>query len=376
MRVPLVLAAALAVLAPASAQPPTLPVGPPTLPPAKSPEVPKSESPKVPREPEFDVAFVDGSNIKLVVLETAFAVTTKYGKLTVPLDDLKRVELGFRYPDGVEAKLDAAVEKLGSPVFADREAAGAEILALKDYAGPTLKRATQDADAERQRRATTLLAAVRRDVPAERVDAKDFDTVETPEFTVRGRLEATTFKARTRQFGDAVVRLAEVKQFRSLGVAVAAGEITLDASKYGKLDWSAWLDTGLDISADAPLSITCTGTIDQWPQEAGKYMSGPAGNGTPAPNQRQPVRVLPQGAVGPVPGQPFMPNRPGMNVAPASGAVIGRIGPASQPFLVGASLQVPRAPAAGRLYLQIAPSHWNNDNLSGSYKVRVKTTAE
>ncbi len=357
MRALWLLPAAL-VVGSASAQPPP---AAPTLPPA-----PKIEAvaPKGPAVLEFDVGFLDGSNVKVVVLEPAVAVATKYGKLTVPLADLRRVEVGFRYPDGVEAKLTAAIERLAAPAYLDREEAAKEIREWKLYAGPALKRAATDDDAERRTRAAALLQAVRREVPAERVDAKDFDTVETADFTVRGRLDAALVKVRTRQFGEAVVKLAEVRQFRAVSAAAPAGEIALDAATHSKSNWSAWLDTEVEVTAGVPLEITASGTIDQWPQEPGRYVSGPAGNGNAAPNQQGNVRV-------------FLLNQPlqnrGMPQVVLSGALIGRVGPAGQPFVIGASLNQPRSAEAGRLFLQIAPSHWGNDNATGVYRVKVKS---
>ena len=358
--------AALVALAagPAAAQ---LPVTPPTPSPVTPKVVPKADNaPKVPAVLEFDVGFLDGSNVKVVVLEPAVAVTTKYGKLTVPLADLRRVELGFRYPEGVEAKLAAAIERLAAPAYLDREEASKEVRELKQYAGPALKRAAADDDAERRTRATALLLVVRREVPAERVDAKDFDTVETADFTVRGRLDSASVKVRTRQFGEAVVKLAEVRQFRVVNVAAPTGEIAVDAGTHGKLNWSAWLDTEVEVAANVPLEITATGTIDQWPQEPGRYTSGPAGNGNPAPNQQGNVRMM-------VPGQQFNGNQMMQRGNVLSGALVGRIGPAGQPFLIGAAYATPRSAEAGRLFLQIAPSHWNNENSTGTYRVKVKS---
>ncbi len=366
MRSSWLIPAALVALA-AGPAPAQLPVTPPTPPPVTPKVVPKADNaPKVPAVLEFDVGFLDGSNVKVVVLEPAVAVTTKYGKLTVPLADLRRVELGFRYPEGVEAKLAAAIERLAAPAYLDREEAAKEVRELKQYAGPALKRAATDDDAERRTRATALLLVVRREVPAERVDAKDFDTVETADFTVRGRLDSASVKVRTRQFGEAVVKLAEVRQFRVVNVAAPTGEIAVDAATHGRLNWSAWLDTEVEVAANVPLDITATGTIDQWPQEPGRYMSGPAGNGNPAPNQQGNVRMM-------VPGQQFNGNQMMQRGNVLSGALVGRIGPAGQPFLIGAAYMTPRSQEAGRLFLQIAPSHWNNENSTGTYRVKVKS---
>ena len=53
--------------------------------------------------------------------------------------------------------------------------------------------------------------------------------------------------------------------------------------------------------------------------------------------------------------------------------LIGRVGPAGQPFVIGASFTQPRATESGRLFLQIAPSQWGNDNATGTYRVKVKS---
>ena len=92
---------------------------------------------------------------------------------------------------------------------------------------------------------------------------------------------------------------------------------------------------------------------------------GTPGNGNPAPNQQGNVRLI-------LPNQPFQ-NRGMPQGQVLSGALIGRIGPAGQPFVIGASFTQPRGAEAGRLYLQIAPSHWGNDNATGVYRVKVKS---
>src|SRR6516162_8598221 len=116
MRRPLLLAtAALASIAAlAAAQPPG---GPPakegkvgktaSSDPPKTEEAPpaaKREAPDGP--PEFEAKFIDDSILKVIALESTLTLSTKYGKLTVPLADVVRLEVGFRFPEGVEAKVE------------------------------------------------------------------------------------------------------------------------------------------------------------------------------------------------------------------------------------------------------------------------------
>lgn len=328
---------------------------------------PKKAEPKKPEgPPEFDVTFSDAGNVKVYVMDVKVDVMTKYGKLSIPFTDIRRVELGFRYPDGIEAKLTALIEKLGAPLFQDREDAEDELMKLKDFALPLLKSAAKREDEELSRRALDLVKRISKTAPADRLNAKDFDLVETAELTIRGRVELTAMKVRSKQFGETTLQLAEVKQFRALLAGTSSGEVTLDAAKHAKLNWSAWMDTGIDVNAELSLEIISTGTIDIWPQDAGKYMAGPQGNGSQAPNAPQ---ILLQPQVNPnVPGG----FNPGFRGFVSSGSVVGRIGETGTPFLVGANFKRSKASASGRLYLLIAPSNWNNDDCSGSYKVKVK----
>src|SRR5207244_2104689 len=52
----------------------------------------KPAAPKAPDgPPEFEVNFSDNSNVKVVVLDPSVTVSTRYGKLTVPVAELKRI---------------------------------------------------------------------------------------------------------------------------------------------------------------------------------------------------------------------------------------------------------------------------------------------
>src|SRR5437763_1716326 len=76
------------------------------------------------------------------LLTEELEIRTRYGKLLVPVSDVRRIEVGFRYPEGVERRVEQAVERLGSADFKDRDAAGTDLLRLKELAYPALKRAT------------------------------------------------------------------------------------------------------------------------------------------------------------------------------------------------------------------------------------------
>jgi hypothetical protein len=304
---------------------------------------------------QFEISFMDESNLKVVVLDSHVTAQTKYGKLTIPVGDLVRVQLGFRYPEGMQVKLEEAIAKLGSPTFQEREQADKILLEAKHLSIPLLQRSTKHPDLEVVTRVEALLKTLRKSLAEEHFQAKDFDVIETSEFKLQGKLELETLRCATKQFGEASLKIAEIKQFRSLASTIVKNEISVDAAKYSRQDWSAWLDTGLTVSLGSKLEIQASGQIDQWPQEAGRYMTGPQGT-------EARVNSFPQDL---------------MNDAMArntfrSGMLIGRIGERGKPFIVGSSYSMLKTNSAGRLYLIIMPSSWGNPDSSGEFQVKVK----
>lgn len=335
-------------------QPPAAPPAKPGQ--AKPPEPPKKDEPPSPpkREtpsgpPEFEAKFVDDSILKVVALESALAVSTKYGKLTVPLADVVRLEVGFRFPEGVEAQVDQAIEALGSPSFRAREDAEAALFKQAEYAVPALRRAAKHTDPEVSRRAGSLLKRLTEKLPEEKMALKDYDLVETAEATVRGRVETVAVKVKNQVLGETSLKLADLRSLRS--TAAVGSEFTVDG-RYARANDMNWHDTGLDVTNDQPLEITADGTVDLAPQNPGQYVSSPGGN----PNNGNTMFRLPNGG--------------GIQVIP--GALYARIGPAGNPFLVGTSHKSNRPPASGRLYLKIGSSNWGGADPTGGYKVKVR----
>src|SRR5262249_18741305 len=187
----------------------------------------------------------DSSKVRVVMLDPSITVATKYGKLTVPVSELRRLDIGFRYPDGVESKVEAAVAGLGSESFRTREDAEKALLSFGEYSVPSLRRAVSSPDAEVARRADAILTKLTDRLPEERLNAKFYDTVRTAEFTMRGRIETPAVKVRTKQFGELAMKIPEVRSVKSLFGGATSADLTLDAAKYAHQGWTAWLDTGI-----------------------------------------------------------------------------------------------------------------------------------
>lgn len=317
--------------------------GPPQPPPAKAD--PKSDG------TVFELRTLDDTVMKVVLLEPSVTLVTRYGKLSIPATEVRRLEFGFRYPDGVEAKIDKALTDLGSTEFRTREDAEQALAEIGHFAIPPLRRAIKGAtDPEVIRRAQAVLKLLESKQGDNKFEVRDYDTVETAEFTAKGKLELAALKVRTKYFGDATVKLTDIKAFRSVGSASGA-EFSLDANKYAKMNQAEWMETGIEVSTGQQLEVTASGKIDQWPQGPGQYMSEAGG----LPNYA--------GRIGPN----------GLPQVGLPGQIVARIGPNGTPFAVGAAYKG-KVGDNGKLYLRIGPSPWNCDS-SGSYKVKVDVTS-
>jgi hypothetical protein len=312
-----------------------------------------------PGPPEFEAKLADDSTLKVVLLDPTVTVATRYGKLVLPAADIRKVEFGFRYPPGVEAKAEAAAADLAAPAFKAREEAEKTLLGLGEYAAPAVRRARKNTDAEAAKRADAVWRKLAEKVVPEKLDARDYDLIEA-DFPVRGRIEPTTLKVRSKYFGESELKLSEVRGLRSLASLGGPVAVALDAAKYGRSGWGAWFDTGLDVTTDAPLDMACGGQIRLHPQQPAATV-GPAGLPNTALGEPIP-KVVVNGPFGRqvVGGQQFPP-----------GAVVGRIGAEGTPFLVGAGYSAPRAPATGRLLLAVAPWQAGVDP-AGEFQVRIK----
>ncbi|HJZ90963.1 MAG TPA: hypothetical protein VKE40_08825 [Gemmataceae bacterium] len=303
----------------------------------------KKKSAEVPGAAE--VRFADGSTVRMVLTQSTVDVVTRYGKLSVPVADVRKIEFGLRYPDGVQSRIDAEIHRLASDDAKARDAASRELLTFRELAYPGLKRATTGTDADLAKRATGVLKQLEEKVGADKARVRDQDTVHTSEFTVVGRIDAPAFKGRTTYFGEVTVQLAEVLTIRFLAGTAGEAELAIDAAKYAALTHDVWLDTEVDVAEGMPLEIVASGQVDLWPM-GGNYKTGP---------DAQPRQGTSQD------GNP-------------SGMLLARIGEKGKTFPIG--LKYSGSPSeSGRLYLRIACSPWNNAS-SGTYVVKINPGAD
>jgi hypothetical protein len=318
-----------------------------------------------------EVRFADDSIVKAALLEKSIDVTTRYGKLTVPVDEIRSIELGLRIPDETGKRIEAAVAGLGSSDFAKREAASAELLELREVAWPALQPAARSTDAEVSRRARELIKTLAETVAPERLHVPRHDTVVALDFTIVGRIETQALKARTPYFGETSLKLAEVRALRWVGNEHET-KVTVDAARYGGQQ-ETWLDTGIKLRAGAGLQITAAGTVDLRPSDPGTLVVGP--DGAPGRMARGGGAFGPGGGGFGGGGRGGRAGRGGaaalMATTQSPGALLGRIGEYGKVFVVG-SYHDGSAAEEGKLYLRIVPNPTSNES-SGTYDVRVTT---
>src|SRR5437660_375346 len=67
-----------------------------------------------PGETGIEVKLTDDSVIKLTLLDSAVEFATPHGKLTIPVNEIRRVELGLRIPDDIATIIKAAAADPGN----------------------------------------------------------------------------------------------------------------------------------------------------------------------------------------------------------------------------------------------------------------------
>ena len=318
---------------------------------------PKSEPRPDPNT--IEVRFADDSVVKMVLQHSTIEVATRYGKLSVPVQDMRRIEFGLRIPEATAKRIEAAVAALGNSDFKKRDAANAELLSLRELAYPSLLRAARSRDPEVTRRAEEAIKAIAEKVPAEKLHLPLHDTVVTTDFTIVGQVEAPTLKAQTPYFGETNLNLADIRALRWLANG-RESKVVVDAGRFGGQQ-ELWMDTSIELRPGMNLQISAAGSIDLMPAQPGNIMATPDG-------------VVQRGIVnqGMAVPQPAAKGK-GMARQPQQswGALIGRIGEHGRTFVVGSKYEGIAADD-GKLYLRIMPSPYNADS-NGTYDVTVNS---
>jgi hypothetical protein len=172
---------------------------------------------------KVEILCMDGSILKLTVLDEKLELVTSFGKLLIPVAEIVQIEFGRRIPEEVAKKIKAAEVNLGSADFKVRSAATADLASAGEWAYAALLEAAKHPDPEVARRAEELLTKLRLAVPAEHLEIRDYDVVHTAKDKINGQLTAPALKVKTSQFGEQLLRLSDIRSLVILtGVKTAA----------------------------------------------------------------------------------------------------------------------------------------------------------
>jgi hypothetical protein len=171
---------------------------------------------KGPAAGTLEVRLNDDSTVKVVVCDERVELETPYGKLSIPVADVRRIDVALRLSEETRRLLDAAAADLGHREYRRREAATARLLALGEKAYPTLLKVARGQDREAARRAEKLVEKIREAVPADHLNPRPFDVVYTEHSKIAGRIKAPSLRVRTLAFGEQRLKLGDVRDLRSL----------------------------------------------------------------------------------------------------------------------------------------------------------------
>jgi hypothetical protein len=284
--------------------------------------------------------FHDGTVVQKAMLEESIEITTPYGKLAVPVAEIRQIEFGHRLAGDTARKIEDAIKRLGSEQFPQREAAGKELIALGKEAYPALQQAARASDKAVVLRARAAIQKIEETIPEAELRLRTDDIIYTRECVLTGKIDVPALKARTKKFGEIKFNLADLKSVYSM--ATSEAEVAVEAAGFHASP-DKWLDTGVVVEPGMGLVVTGSGKVDLSPGEAGTYVSEPNGYA-----------------------------RGNMNMGHLWGTLLGRIGEKGEIFVIGKRCETQVA-RAGKLYVFIVPVPNGTLAPSGSY--RVKATA-
>jgi hypothetical protein len=172
-----------------------------------------------------EVRFTDDSVLKLTLSGRAVRVNTRYGKLLVPVADIRYIDFATRISDGDARRTEAAIADLGSKQYKVRQAAGAVLLGLREKAYPALLKAARHKDLEIVRRAEALVKLLRERVPPDHLAFRKNDVIRTVDSRITGRIDGEAIQGTTVQFGAVRLKPDHMRSLQFVGVAPDPGNL-------------------------------------------------------------------------------------------------------------------------------------------------------
>ncbi len=165
-----------------------------------------------------------GPAVRVKLTHDPLTLVTPYGTLRIPLADVRRIDFATRISDEDDRRIKAAIAKLGSSQFREREAASSVLIELAEKAYPALERAGKNPDAEIRRRAAQLIERLQLELPEDLPPYRPADVVYTAHSKIAGHLVLSELEGHS---AGGTVRL-RVADLRTLALPQASA---IDVSK-------------------------------------------------------------------------------------------------------------------------------------------------
>jgi hypothetical protein len=315
--------------------------------PADAPPV-EAMPPAKPLPPDFiRLHLMDGSVIAGRLSMKEIAVETQFGKLSVPVSNIKSITPGLISHPALSKEISGLIADLGSSNYNDREKAQQSLMKMGPPVRSELERHQNDSDVERRNRIKAILTEFDQQTddldaePGATATLRERDTIETTEFTIVGKIVPQSFVVAS-LYGDLNVKLADIRKGERS--ADKKNEVrqtfSVDGSHFAMRNP---LNTNIRVERGDVVSVTADGTITMTPW-------GNAAVSTPEGAQNYGWFI---------PGQI------------ASGALVGRIGNDSFRKLGGRTTFT--ADRSGTLHLAIGmQADYAENQFPGKYTVKVR----
>jgi len=244
-------------------------------------------SPKKKTNPRrIRVFLMDGSVIAGELSVDSINVQTEFGKLTVPVTKIISITPGLDSHTKLAATIKTLIQTLGDDDYKAREQAHKDLLAMGPPIRDIVAEYTEDKNAERKRHATEIVQKL--DEMSEQSGFDEFgeesesnrkyvryDLVETPEFTIAGKISPSAFQIESK-YGPLKVSLNDIKRTEReyVGREVVSRRLTVPGQT---LIQRGLKSSGIRVKAGDTIAVTATGRILMTPWGSSAN-TGPDGN--------------------------------------------------------------------------------------------------
>jgi len=160
---------------------------------------------------------IDGSVLKVHLLDAKIPLKTDYGIFEISSADIRRIEFANRIPDELSRQLKAAVGKLGNDDYHVREAATAQLLSMQQLAYPALLAAAQSEDLEVVHRAEQLVNLIRQATSEDDLELQEFDVIYTDKSQIAGTIQLDSLKVESVPIGQQQLKLEMLRRLQLAG---------------------------------------------------------------------------------------------------------------------------------------------------------------